>query len=275
MRTLNLTICLMLVAGVSRAEVLPDEFVDQSLTSEGLLYSVDHLTGNLLTIDPDTAAVQTVGPVGFNLVEGLTYYPPSDSLLAVDNATDQLISINRYSGVGTAIGPIGHDFVFGLTYSEANDVLYAVDTQSNDLLTLNPLSGAASNAMPLGFDFIGGLTDNPSTGVLYGADYGSDQIFVADLGGGLIGPIVDVAPSSLQGIAYDPTINDLYAISVEVGPDELLRIDPITDAINLVGPLNGVSLASLAYVPNSVPEPGSLCLALVIACFLTFGKCRY
>ncbi len=236
-------------------------------TSDGLLYSVDHISGNLITIDPNTAAINTVGATGFNLIEGLTYHAPTDTLLGVDNASDQLISIDRYTGAGVAVGVIGRDFVFGLTYSEANDTLYGFDTQSNELLDVNPNTGAASTVTPTGYDFVGGLTDDPATGNLYGVDYGQDAIFSIvfheELGPGISAPIFDLPSTAIQGLAFDTTTEDLFAISVEVGPDELLRINRFTDTVSVVGPLVGVALASLELVPNVVPEPTTCALLLV------------
>lgn len=241
----------------------PGGFTTEEQASAGVLYSVNQITGELITIDPNTAAIGVVGPTGFNLVEGLTYHAPTDSLLAVDNDSNQLIAIDRHTGAGAAIGPIGHDHVFGLTYSEQNDTLYAVDTLANDLLTVDPNTGAANVQWPLAFDLVGGLTDNPNTDVLYGVDYDSDRVFIIDLGAGLSGPIVDVPGTSLQGVAYDSTTGDLFALGIEVGPEDLLRIDPLTDTVSVVGQLAGVSVASLEFVPNSVPEPSSLAALLV------------
>lgn len=261
----TLTLLLLLAAAPLWADG-PGGFTDGEQPSDGLLYSVNHITGELITIDPNTAAIGVVGPTGFNLVEGLTYHPPTDSLLAVDNDSDQLIAINRHTGAGAAVGPIGHDFVFGLTYSEHNDTLYAVDTQANDLLTIDPATGAASFFGTAVYDFIGGLTDNPETGSLYGVDYGNDRVFQVafnDMGMSFIAPILDAPGTSMQGVAFDSTTGDLFALSVEVGPEDLLRIDPVTDAVGVVGSLESVALASLAYVPNAVPEPAAGLLALM------------
>lgn len=261
----TLTAVLLLGAAPLWAEG-PGGFTSETLDSDGVLYSVNQITGELITIDPNTAAIGVVGPTGYNLVEGLTYHSPSDSLLAVDNDSDQLIAINRHTGAGVAVGPIGHDFVFGLTYSEHHDTLYAVDNQENDLLTVDPATGEASFFGPAVYDFVGGLTDNPETGSLYGVDYGNDRVFAVafnEMGNLLIAPIVDAPGTSMQGVAFDSTTGDLFAISVEVGPEDLLRIDPLTDAVGVVGQLNGVSLASLAFVPNAVPEPTAGVLTLL------------
>jgi hypothetical protein len=243
--------------------------------SDGLLYSVDHNTGNLITIDPNSAMINTVGPTGFEFIEGLTYHAPTDTLLGVDNASDQLVSINRYTGAGAAVGAIGRDFVFGLTYSETSDTLYGFDTQANELLSVDPTSGATALVTPTSYDFVGGLTDNPTTGILYGVDYSQDAIFSIvfddELGPGISAPIVDVPLSAIQGLAFDTTTEALFAVNIEVGPDELLRINRFTDTVSLVGPLDGVALASLEFVPHGVPEPTALATLLVgvgISCFV-------
>ncbi|QDT67617.1 hypothetical protein MalM25_05170 [Planctomycetes bacterium MalM25] len=265
LRPLGATLMMLLAATPLWADG-PGGFTTEPLASDGVLYSVNQITGELITIDPNTAAIGVVGPTGFNFVEGLTYHAPSDSLLAVDNDSDQLIAINRHTGAGVAVGPIGHDFVFGLTYSEHDDTLYAVDTLANDLLTLDPGTGEASFFGPAVYDFVGGLTDNPETGTLYGVDYGNDRVFTVafnDMGMIFIAPILDVPDTSMQGIAFDSTTGDLFAISEEVGPEDLLRIDPLTDAVGVVGQLESVSLASLAFVPHTVPEPAAGMLALL------------
>lgn len=273
--TLVAACCLYLVASTGDADGPPDGVVgNPPPPSSGLLYSVDQSSGDLVTIDPNTAQISVVGPTGFNFVEALTYHSPTDTLLGVDNDSDQLITIDRYTGLGAAIGPIGRDFVFGLTYSEWDDTLYGVDTDTNDLLTLDPTTGAASVRFPLSFDFVGGLTDNPETGVLYGVDYGADQVFTIGMDGGIIltGPIVDVIPSAMQGVAFDLTTGDLFALSIRVGPDELLRINRQTDAVQMVGLLDDFAGASLAFVPFAIPEPSAA--AICIATALCLGARR-
>ncbi len=267
----------LLLAMTSMNVCIAGEFTDLPLpTSDGLLYSVDHNSGNLITIDPNTAEIDTVGATGFNLVEGLTYHAPTDTLLGVDNASDQLISVNRYTGAGVAEGAIGRDFVFGLTYSEAADALYGFDTQSNELLTINPGTADASTVTPTGYDFVGGLTDDPATGNLYGVDYGQDAIFSIvfheELGPGISAPIVDVPSTAIQGLAFDTSTQDLFAVGIEVGTDQLLRINRFTDAVTVVGPLDGVALASLEFVPTIVPEPTTCGLLLVGIAVLGFAR---
>ncbi len=271
------TLCSVVVAAAacSNADGPPDGFVgNPPPASDGLLYSVDQITGNLITIDPNTAEVAVVGPTGFNLVEGLTYHSPTDTLLGVDNDSDQLISIDRYTGSGAPIGPIGREFVFGLTYSEWDDTLYAMDTDVNELLTLDPTTGSSTPFTALPFDNVGGLTDDPATGVLYGVDFGTDQVFLAAFGPGLIAPIVDVVPSAMQGVAFDSTTGDLFALSIQVGPEALLRIDPVTDAILDVGPLDSISVASLAFVPTPVPEPTTGLMCVVASLFVGVARLR-
>ncbi|QEG38013.1 NHL repeat-containing protein [Bythopirellula goksoeyrii] len=247
----------------------PGGFTDGMQASDGVLYSVNQITGELITIDPNSAAISVVGSTGFNLVEGLTYHTPTDSLLAVDNESDQLIAIDRQTGAGTAIGSIGRDFVFGLTYSEHNDTLYAYDNLANELLTLDPTSGTVEGGAPLFIDFVGGLTDQPETGVIFGVDFGNSQVFLIDLEGGLAGPIVDVGLTSLQSVAFDSTTGDLFAIDLQVGSDALLRIDPLSDTVNTVGFLESVSLASLEFVPTAVPEPSASILLFTAVAFLS------
>lgn len=263
----------LLSSGVPLLAEGPGRFTDELQDSEGVLYSVNQVTGELVTINPNTASISVVGPTGFNLIEGLTYHSLTDSLLGVDNNSNQLITINRHTGAGIALGPIGRDFVFSLTYSEHSGTLYAYDNLTNELLILDPTSGSVTGQGASTFDFVGGLTDNPETGVLFGADFGNDRVFLIDLLGGLSGPIVDTAPSSLQGVAFNSTTGDLYAIGVEVGPDALLRIDPLSDTVVTVGMLDSVSLASLEFVPtNAVPEPGTTCL--IGAIVVSAASCR-
>ncbi len=260
-----LTVTMTLLLGTARLHADgPGGLTGEELASDGVLYSVDRSTGELITIDPNTAAIEVVGPVevagpvSINLVEGLTYHAPTDSLLAIDVEHIQLVSIDRYTGAAVVVGPLDHPVIHALTYSEHNDTLYGFDSSGSDLLRIDPNTGASESVGPLPYTSVRGLSDNPETGVLYGIDDPTDAVFVADLEGGLTGGIVELTDTWMQGVAYDSTTGDLFVLGIEVGPEQLVRIDPLTDAVGVVGLLEGVSLGSLEFVPHGVPEPTSL-----------------
>lgn len=245
------------------ADGVPVDVIPPPLAaSSGTLYSVDQVTGNLVKIDPNTAAVGVVGPTGFLEISGLTYHAPTDRLFGIDGDQENLVSINRYTGSASVVGPLGIQQLHSLSYSEQDSTLLSIDTVGGNLMAIDPETGSVATLSPFAFPNTGGLTDDPTTGVDYGYDFGSGQLFVADLGGGVVESIDDSLPA-LHGLAFDGSTDRLFAMSPRGGPDQLLRIHPETGVGIEIGRLGNVSARSLALIPAGVPEPSGVALAFV------------
>ncbi|MEX0998355.1 MAG: hypothetical protein WD000_00115 [Thermodesulfobacteriota bacterium] len=128
---------LFLSYGISNAQELLVTAADECDTGTG---SSD---ARLYRVDPDTAAFEEIGPIGFNGVGALAQI--GDGRLVAGGRADAngdkisiLIEINPLTGQGTLIGTSGSDNGPGcgrindLTYDPATDTLYATGIQCDD-----------------------------------------------------------------------------------------------------------------------------------------------
>jgi hypothetical protein len=133
----------------------------------GVLYGVDDVTNQLLTINPQTGAGTVVGPLGVAITDmGLSFNGGGNLFMSTDVPANAF-RLNTMTGGATVLGPQGQ-FVTGLTWRCG--VLFGLGgDQANNLVTLNQTTGSATVVGPLmtvGVDD-GGL-DFDQNGVLWG-----------------------------------------------------------------------------------------------------------
>jgi hypothetical protein len=184
-------------------------------------------TSRLYKIDPTTAAVINVGPLGIFAFEGGLAFDPNGvayGLGAGSASQPRLFTINLSTGA-TTLGPLlsggAHD-INGLSF-RSDGKLVGLDRISGGVVTIDPTTGVtsllASIVTNIGAD--GGMAANSSVGFLSTSAPG------------------DIIPGS----------NQLYQFNPSTGATSLVGTFPIF--------LTGTGISGLAITP----EPGTLVLA--------------
>lgn len=214
-----------------------------SVNSDSRSASEDNID-NLYLIDLATGDSTRIGPVGFLDVEGLAF-SPDGVLFGADDESNSLIQINTETGLSSAVGGQSNNlqldptqfFDFGLTFRCSDDQ----PILSSDNLQQLLMSDLSDNARA---SVIGGTSNVSITGLATLADADGDLIY--GLGSGnspnlymmdsitgaatLIGPLVNAAPYSDAGVAFDEdgqlwAITDRTSVASETLPSQILRID--------------------------------------------------
>jgi len=114
----------------------------------GILYGVDDVGNELLTINTTTGIGTLVGPLGVSVTNpGLAISPGGVGFLAESSGTDELFSIVLGTGAATLVGAMGFD-IDGITF--LGNTLFGVDPGTDALYTLNTSTGAATLVGALG-----------------------------------------------------------------------------------------------------------------------------
>ena len=111
-----------------------------------VLYGTDTESDALLMISTDSGAVESLGVLGFDEVNGLAFNPDTGTLYGVDVATDKLLTIDTGNGRATAIGEedqgIGYGQIDGLTFAPGvRSAIYGVDNATGKLISIDPTTG--------------------------------------------------------------------------------------------------------------------------------------
>ncbi|MES2902962.1 MAG: PEPxxWA-CTERM sorting domain-containing protein [Pseudomonadota bacterium] len=219
------------------------------------LYGYDS-GGQLITIDPATAATATVGAssdirVGLEVSDltGTAYTRSFDTLFSVDLGT----------GATTAIGSSG-TFLTGLTFNAAQSTLYSVDQGSGGFFSVNPLTGTPTFIGNTGQSSLLDLTTN-NVGVIYVASI-SGSIYTIDTTTAVLTFVTSLA-GGLTAIEFAPD-GDLYGIGLN--NDILYRgLLSTPTAIGVLNPREGDvrGLAFVGSVTPAVPEPATWAMMLM------------
>jgi len=205
-------------------------FAEIEFAPDGTLYGfTTSSSANLYTINPSTAAVSVIGPLGLGFVfEGGLAFAPNGSAFGTNGdsaGNPQLFSLNLATGAATVIGTISggaHD-INGLAY-RSDGKLIGLDRESNSLLVIDPTTAVSSvlAAVPATVGGVGGMT------VLGGVGY-----FNTSGPGGSI-----------------PGSNELYSFNLFTGASTLVG--------SFAPTISGNGMSGLAA---RVPEPSSVILA--------------
>jgi Zn-dependent metalloprotease/streptogramin lyase len=172
--------------------------------------------------------------------------PPLDAYSISSGGS--LYEIDLRTGVATEIGPLGISADFeGLAFSP-DQQLYAVEDSNDRLYRVDVTTGAATLIGTLGVSVSEmGLAFDDS-GVLWMVAWPSSSLYQVDPATGAATAVGSLGVSGFDSLAWDA--NDLYAL--RPGYDTVYRIDRITAAATLVGPLTNVSLAAQSGLTSDV-----------------------
>ena len=247
---------------------------------DGRLYGVGERddgtnTVVLIVIDTATGLGTEVGPLGIAAGRAVTdiSFRPSDGRLYAHLMTPQSIAtIDHATGVATILGPGLGGGGNALAFSR-NLTLYLVRTDSPTTFvhTVNQSTGAPSAvglpAVYAGFPppmllFIPNAMDaEPSTGVMY-VSVNDSQMAPGTQYLGTLDPVsgvvrhIGLTVGGLDALAFEPdrcpvALYGAAHVSGGAAPSRFFRLDPITGAATLVGPINFNAVGGIDVHPQT------------------------
>ncbi len=227
--------------------------------SAGTIYAVKDDGHTLITIDPVSLGVATVGSLGVATGDfgDLAYDGASGTMWwAAGRGNDSLYTINLATGAPTLVGAHGIDDLF--TLSTVGGKLYGQSTSGN-VYELNPTTAAptllgSNSVYPGGYDWnpdagLMVLTEAGGNGAFYSVDLTTGAATLLSAGAGFIND---------NDVAYDGD-RGVYWVGDYGG--NLFQYDASWNRTALLTGLGNI--ASLEYVSGgvTVPAPGALLLA--------------
>ncbi len=146
----------------------------------GVLYAAAITGGNgpsnLVTVDPATGVLTTIGATGFGPISGLAYDSSTGIMYGVTggNNSGNLITLNLSTGAGTLVAATGQDKIGSIRFG-SNGVLYGGVTDNTQLnprflIRINKTTGAVTPVGDTGFSITGlaliiNIPGTPSTAI--------------------------------------------------------------------------------------------------------------
>jgi hypothetical protein len=184
-----------------------------SQASAVTLYGIDDSSNSLITINPNTGAVTTIGSTGVSAGDfgDLAYNPVSGTAYwAAGRGNSNLYSINLSTGAATLIGSDGIGDLFGLAYNTANNTLYGFSGTGTSSYIINVSTGAATFLANTGV-YAGGATYNTLTGQIVLNAAGGGSFYAIDPATGNAS-LLSAGAGSINdnGLAFDPSSGNYF-----------------------------------------------------------------
>lgn len=232
------------------------------------LYAVDEAFDELVIIDPCSAQISIIGPVGLVSISSLASNA-GGVLYGTDTYSLNLVTLDKQTGQGLIVGPTYTGQITALAFSK-DGTLYGAEAFAGRLVTLDPETGAASPVGDFGVEnrIITGLAFD-AQGTLYGVASGDTaaldshlvSINTASGAASIIGPL---GKPYVTGLSFRSD-GTLYGITRE--NDELLIINPATGAASSAGTLEngdrwigGIEFVSVTVEFDIKPASGRHCI---------------
>ncbi len=233
----------------------PPEPSLQPLPPTGLIGS-NAPTGELVSVDTDTAVASGLGETILFGLHGLAFDVNTKTLYGVAAATDSLHTVEASTGHLERVGSLGVNFpsTAGLAFDPDNNILYATSNGSAaNLYIINTTTGVASEVGPLGVN-VPGLAYVPSVSTLYGVSGQTDSLYTIDVSTGFATLVGELGiNTSFCGLAYDADSGGLY-LSDSLS-DSLYSINRNSGAATLVGELGFPQVTGLSGRNKAVASP--------------------
>jgi len=230
----------------------------------GTLYLMYDSTNTLDRLDPSTLSLTVVGSTGVGSGDfgDLAYDPASRTMYWVPGrGNDNLYTINLATGLATLVGSHGIDDLFALAYDSANGELYGqsgAGTGTFGFYQLNPATGSATYIGSNGV-YPGGMTYNSTTGQLILTGAGNYPFSSVDPSSGAATALSASTFINDNGVTYDADRNVYWT---DDWSNNVFEFDAGTfspTSITTTPPVSS-GLDGIAYVSDSVPEPGTTLL---------------
>lgn len=253
------------------------------------IVSIEIVSGNLLSVDPITGVVTTLGPSGAGgFYVPISSSPVASSYFAVSPVNHYLLKYPQAGAQGTpdfAMWDVPNTGnappVWDFAYDSSTDRLFGLTSGLGPapagLVRLYdtgvPIVGSP-NSHALSETYIAQAPDFPAITLIEAIDgvglFGTDghAAYMINEVTGLVTvlpPLVYAGPA-LTGIAYDPDTGRLIGVNGPLFPigggspiTNVFRIEPMTGQVTL---LNSNAPGSYGLAGVNVPEPGSMLLAV-------------
>jgi hypothetical protein len=218
------------------------------------LFLADSNNDILYTCDPSTGAATTVGSTLPRVTPcGLAH--DGTTLFALDlGGVGGLYSLDTATGAPTLIGNTNLNGWQDLAWDATTSQFFAVN-QNDTLYSINTVgTGTLVGSTPPVHLITAIACDN--NGTLWGIDFsGAGALGTLDKNTAAFTVVHAVTISGIQGIAFHPATNALYATSTNT--DSLYTIDVVTGVVTLIGPHGaGVQFAKgMTFAGNLCPVP--------------------
>lgn len=185
------------------------ELESLSFGSGQVLYGVDNGSGELITVDVNTAAPTVVGPLGVSVTDPGMAYCSDNGIMYLASEGGEFYSIDLATGTATLLGSDGNYRPTGMTCTTGG-ILYAIDDDQDSLFTVDRNTGMATLVGPLGVDIAdGGLGRNGSQ-LLMVADESPTNLYEVNSATGAASIIVELDSGNLglEGLSVDTEGDD-------------------------------------------------------------------
>lgn len=253
-------------------------------------------SSTLFSVDPDTAATTSIGPIGIAGVTGLAALPDGRLVASAndgdgsqgDGDNSILLDINRTNGAGALIGVIsnlntGCARMPDLTWDGLNSTLYGYGDfcggPAEGLFTINTTTGAGTSVGASGYSSGGnGLAWDHTTDTMYGTPVDNGSLVtlnrVTGAGTDVPGSVGNV-PSRVNALAVHPVTGVLYGVlnGAQTGTNYgLVTIDKITGDVTLIGELPArFDAITFDQTAPPIPSVSQIGLAVMLLLFAAAG----
>jgi subtilisin-like proprotein convertase family protein len=252
--------------------------------ANGLVYAIDDVTTNLITIDTATGAPTVVGSTGNANTTGMAYDPVTGNMYVSDVTTcgtsSRLHTINLSTGALTLIGTVTNSpCLIGIAANSAGQ-LYGYDIVNDTLLSIDKATGASTVVGSLGFDanYGQGMGFDAASGQMYLAAFNNvtfqAELRIADLATGnttLVGAFGTSGTSqygwlAIPGLGSGGSGN--WATTpfegATVAPGETATFEVVFDATSLYQ--IGDYTADLSFSGNFINDVPDMPLTMHLSC---------
>lgn len=201
-----------------------------------VLYALDTIHNQFVSIEPDTGAVTAIEGIGFNNASTLAFNDNTNILYSINQITNELISIDVLTGehVHTASVDPSLGAINSLAFDPNTNTLYGVSV--THLMTIDAISGIISLVAPLSQPYISGLAFDPNTNSLFGARTVGFEYFLYSINT-YDATVTEVGRMNKKtnALVYDSTRRALFGFE----PDsyQLLSVDPSTGVATVINAL--------------------------------------
>ena len=215
--------------------------------------------GELVTVDLENGASDSIGPLGFDSSIGSLDAAPDGTLFGLEGfgtMTRRLVRINRSTGAATVIGAVGSQEASGLAFDGAGRLFVA---DGPTLLEVDPATASTTTALDMGTE---ARALAPIDGDLYALRLGpvsGCELVLLEPDTGSVTQVLPDVPCAQSADGRDGVLWLVRFFSPILGLTIVVshRLDLPTGVVEEAGSWSGLSGSNGFVVPTGLAEVGS------------------